>query len=163
MGAARLFLLKTRFMKMDQASNTIPDRSSPGSPRTAPSVCHQGGGDKYATGGTPTDKIRGRGHITFGTWNVRTLAQTGKLQELLHELDRYSWHLVGLCEVRWKEHGEHHTSDGHLLLYSGDNDRHVNGVGILVNKTIKHSIIGCCPINSRLMTIRLKAAPFNIT
>ena len=49
------------------------------------------------------------------------------------------------------------------MLYSGDNDRHVNGVGILVNKTIKHSIIGCCPINSRLMTIRLKAAPFNIT
>jgi len=94
---------------------------------------------------------------------VRSLAQTGKLQELLYELDRYTWHLVGLCEVRWKEHGEHHTDEGHMLYYSGEQDKHINGVGMLVNKNIKNSVIGYYPVNSRLMAIRLRAAPFNIT
>ena len=25
-----------------------------------------------------------------------------KLQELTHEMNRYSWNILGLCEMRWK-------------------------------------------------------------
>ena len=58
--------------EMTTISQPIPDRSSPGSKRTAPSVAHQDGGKKYATAVT-TSKIRARNNITIGTWNVRTL------------------------------------------------------------------------------------------
>ena len=153
---------KTLTMNDETQEATIPDRSSPG-PRTAPSVSHQGRGDKWATGGTPTKKIRGRREMTIATWNIRTMAQTGKLQEVIHDLDRYVWHVVGLCETRWKTFGEHLTDDGHVLYYSGEMNKHINGVGFLVNKSIRNSVLGCCSVSSRLITIRLRASPFNIT
>ena len=141
--------------------NSIPDRSSPGT-RTALSVSHQGRREKYATG-EKQQNIRGRDNITIGTWNVRTLNQVGKLQELTHEIDSYKWHILGLCETRWKNCGEIQTHEGHKLYFSGEGDCHANGVGFLVNKTIKNAVMGCHPISSRLLTIRLRAKPFNIT
>ena len=148
---------------MNQKPKFIPARSSPGLTRTAPSVQHQGGGDKYATGTDSWKNIRGRDFISIGTWNVRTLAQTGKLQELTHELERYTWHIVGLCETKWKNLGKHRTTEGHILYYIGELDKHANGVGLLVNKSIINSILGWYPISSRLISIRLRATPFNIT
>ena len=92
MGATRLSMHKTHCMKMNTTPRSIPVQSSPGSTRTVPSVAHQGGGDRYATGATSTStttkKIRGRDYISIATWNVRTLALAGRLQEVTHELDR---------------------------------------------------------------------------
>ena len=78
-------LLKTRHATTHD--HTIPDRSPPGSTRTAPSAVHQDEGVKYAAGAS--SKIRGRDNITIGTWNTRTLTAAGKLQELTHGMDRY--------------------------------------------------------------------------
>ncbi|PIK52349.1 endonuclease-reverse transcriptase [Apostichopus japonicus] len=60
--------------------------------------------------------IRARNNTIIGTWNVRTLRPTGKLEELTHELDRYRWNILGLCEVRWKETGVISTLEGHKLI-----------------------------------------------
>ena len=139
-------------------SMTIPDRPLTGLPRSAPSAAHQGGGDKCATGA----KLRGRKNITIGTWNVRTLRPEGKVEELIHEMDRYILNILGLCEMRWKDSGET-TSEGHKLYYSGVERSHIHGVGFLVHKDTVNTVMGCYPISSRLMTIRLRAAPFNIT
>ena len=68
--------------EMTTISQPIPDRSLPGSKRTAPSIPHQDGGEKYATGVT-TSKIHVRSNITVGTWNVRTLRMAGKLEEII--------------------------------------------------------------------------------
>ena len=80
---------------------SIPDRSRPGTTTAFP-VGHQGGNDKCATGA----KLRGREDITIATWNVRTLRAAGKVEELLHEMDRYKWSIHGLCEMRSKKSGE---------------------------------------------------------
>ena len=146
---------------MNKTQKLIQARSSPGLTRAALSVTRQGRGVKYATG--ETNKIRGRSTISIATWNVRTLAQTGKLHELTNGLKHYTWHIIGLCEVRWTNHGEHLTDDHHVLYYSGEEDKHANGVGFLVNKDIKDSVLGCHPISSRLISIRLSSTPFNIT
>ena len=142
----------------------IPDRSSPGpvvaqsapGKRTAPTTGNQGGGDKSATG--ETKKIRGRDNIVIGTWNVRTLAQAGKLEELEHGLKGYTWDVIGLCEVRWKGIGEKLTQEGHLFYYSGELDKHEHGVGFIVNSKTKQSVLSCNQISSRIMTLRLRAA-----
>ena len=89
---------------MKTSNHTILDRSPPGSTRTAPFAVHQDGGVKYATGASP--KIRGRDNITIGTWNTRTLRAAGKPQELTHEMDRYRWNILGLCDGWWKNVGE---------------------------------------------------------
>ena len=142
-------------------NHTIPDRSPPGSTRTAPSAVHQDGGVKHATGAS--SKIRGRDNITTGTWNTRALRAAGKLQELTHEMDRYRWNILGLCKMRWKNFGETTTEEGHKVFFSGKEDKHEHGVGFLVHKDIVNTVMGCRPVSSRLITIRLRAISFNIT
>ena len=138
-------------------NQTIPDRSPLGSKRTAPSAVHQNGGVKHATGAP--SKIRGRDNTITDTWNTRLLRAAGKFQELAHEMDRYRWNILGLCEMRWKNFGETTTVERHKVFCSGKEDKHEYGVGFLVHK----DIMGCRPVSSRLITIRLRAVPFNIT
>ena len=161
-GLRQANLPKTRYMKMTAIYQSMPDRSSPGLPRTAPAAAHQGGGGKFVTDET-TNKIRARNNISIGTWNVRTLREPGKLEILAHEMDRYHWHILGLCEVRWKNIGETLTHEGHKLYFSGKKDKHEQGVGFLINKEIVNTVMGCRPVSSRLISIRLRANPFNIT
>ena len=42
-------------------------------------------------------------------------------------------------------------------------DRHEHGVGFLVHKNIVNTVMECRPVSRRLITIRLRAVPFNIT
>ena len=62
-----------------------------------------------------------------------------------------------------KNFGETSTPEGHKLFFSGHEDRHEHGVGFLIHKDTVNAIMGCRPVSSRLITIRLKASPFNIT
>ena len=61
-----------------------PDRSRPGTTTAFP-IGHRGGNDKCATGA----RLCGREDTTIATGNVRTLRAAGKVEELLHEVDRY--------------------------------------------------------------------------
>ena len=85
------------------------------------------------------------------------------MEELLHEMDRYKWRILGLCEKRWKTSGEISADGGHRVYFGGKEVKHEQGVGFLVHKVIVKSVIGCRPISRRLMTVRLRASPFNIT
>ena len=87
----------------------------------------------------------------------------GKFQELTHEMVRYRWNILGLCEMRWKKFGETTTEEGHKVFFSGKEPKHEHGVGFLVHKNIVNTVMGCQPISSRLITIRLRAVPFNTT
>ena len=66
-------------------------------------------------------EIHGRDNITIGTWNTKTLRAAGKLKELTHEMDRYRWNILGLCEMRWKNFGET-TEEEHKVFFSGKED-----------------------------------------
>ncbi|KAI0226618.1 hypothetical protein LSAT2_022907 [Lamellibrachia satsuma] len=83
-------------------SRPILDRSPPGLTMTASFTTHQGGHETFTTGRTTISKIRGRDNIAIASWNVRTLRPIGNLKELTHEMERYNWHLLGICEQRWK-------------------------------------------------------------
>ena len=69
------------------------------------------------------------------------------------------------CEMRWKNFGETTTEEGHKIFFGGKEDKHKHGIGFLVHKDIVNTatVIGCRPVSSRLITICLRAAPFNIT
>ena len=150
-------------MKMNTKNTLIPDRSQPGITMTAPTVRHRDVGDKYATGVPKIKKIRGRENMAVGTWNVRTLRPAGKLEQLTHAMSRYHWNIVGLCEMRWKNFGKMSTDDRHKVYFSGEEGKHEYGVGFLVHKDVVGAVLGCQPVSNRLISIRLRAAPFNIT
>ena len=78
-------------------------------------------------------------------------------------MDRYRWNIRGLCEMRWKNFGETTAEEGVNVFFSEKEDKHEPGVGCLVQKYIVNTVMGCRPASSKLITIRLRAAPFNIT
>ena len=55
------------------------------------------------------------------------------------------------------------TDGGQRVYFSGKEDKHEQGVVFLVHKDIVKGVIDCRPISSRLMTVRLRASPFNST
>ena len=78
-------------------------------------------------------------------------------------MENYKWNVLGISEMRWKNFGEQTTIEGHKLYFSGKEDKHEHGVGFLVHKDSVRTIMGCQPISSRIIKLRLRANPFNIT
>ena len=65
--------------------------------------------------------------------------------------------------MRWKNFGQITTEEGYEVFFSGKADEHELGVGFLVHKDIVNTVMGCRPFSSRLITIHLRAVPFNFT
>ena len=68
-----------------------------------------------------------------------------------------------ICEMRWKNFGETTTEEGQKVFFSGKQDKDKHGFGFLVHKDIVNTVTGCGPVSSRLITVRLRETPFNIT
>ena len=71
-----------------------------------------------------------------------------KPQKLTHEMDRYRWNILGLCEMRWKNFGETTTVKGHNDFFSGKEDKHEHSVGFLVRKNIVNTVKGRRPVSA---------------
>ena len=104
-----------------------------------------------------------RHEIYIGSWSVRTLRADGKLEELTPEMKRYKWNIIGLSEIRKKGTNEIQTNEGHILHYIGNEYRHINKVGFLINKENVKMIMNFNAINERVATISLQVTPFNVT
>ncbi|CAF1270699.1 unnamed protein product [Adineta ricciae] len=123
---------------------------------TTPQTSTQATASKY-----DSDKLKlMKDTFTVGTWNVRTLWATGKLELLRNEMKRYSYDVIGISEVRWTGKGE--TTNGDFIWCGGDNT-HTKGVGMLLSTRARKALMGYNPINPRLITARFKATPFNLT
>lgn len=104
-------------------------------------------------------KLRGR-TINIGTWNVRGLIHTGKLNLLEKELVRQRVDICGLCETHWKNNG-HFQTDMHTIYVSGNEHQSRNGTAFLVNKNIAKYVKEYEPITDRIIKITFSARPFN--
>lgn len=153
----------------------MPDRSGPGITTAAPFFgSSRGDGEKCATGGEarakagegggePLKRKVAKEETVIGTWNVRTLKQSGKMEVLVNEMECVKWNILGISEMRWKGIGVGNTEDGHKFWYSGNENKHIRGVGFLVNKDIKRTIIECIPVNERIIAIRVNGTPLNMS
>lgn len=68
----------------------------------------------------------------------------------------YKLELVGLSEVRRRNSGELTTNNGNTLLYSGKPDRSESGVGLLMSRAVRRSLIEWNPITDRIITARIR-------
>ena len=151
---------------------TMPDRSrSRSTTTTLPISANQcDGGDNFDTGRANKRTTRDnynlklpKSIITTGKWNVRILKRFYKLEELTNELKRYRYReIISLAETSMTGTGELATDDGHKVYYSGQ-DRHFEGVRLLVRKDLTDSVINYSTIFSSIISIRVKAKPINIT
>lgn len=92
--------------------------------------------------------------------------EKGKLRQVEREMNSYRLDILGLSEVRWLDHGETTTRGGGIFLYSGptgEGAEHRAGVGILINRAARRSLIEWKPISDRLLTARFKSKIRNIS
>jgi len=57
----------------------------------------------------------------------------------------------------------HFRSANNTVMYSGHNTHKKNGMGMIITNQMSQSLTGCKAVNDRIMYIRLKARPVNIT
>lgn len=90
----------------------------------------------------------------IGIWNVRTLLHPSRLEQLCKEFQNYKLALLGISELRWSDAGEHITSDGLTLLYSGRRADEVraSGVGFLLSKETRRALVSWKPCSDRIIT-----------
>jgi hypothetical protein len=73
-----------------------------------------------------------------GTWNVRTLNQGGKLENL-KEMDKNGESVMGASEVRWK--GQDEIRSGDSTMYNSGGEKSERGVAIVVHRNIVGSVV----------------------
>ncbi|XP_070041421.1 uncharacterized protein [Nicotiana tomentosiformis] len=89
--------------------------------------------------------------LRIGSWNVGTL--TGKSIELVKILQKRRVNIACVQETRWVG-SRARDVDGFTLWYSGV-QKGKNGVGILVDRELRESVVEVRRVNDRLMIIKL--------
>lgn len=100
------------------------------------------------------------GKTKIGTWNVRSLHQAGKLQNVIKEMKEYEIDILGISEVRWTDSGCVKSGD-HTMWYSGGSN-HKNGVGIILHNKIAKMVEGYIALSDRIIITKLNTKPFKI-
>ena len=107
--------------------------------------------------------LKTRNHILkFGTWNVRTLSQEGKYENLVKEAKALNVDILGISETRLTGTGEN-SDDELYTLYNSGGEQHEHGVGILIKKKIAKAILGVVCVSRRNILVKIKGAPLNLS
>jgi exonuclease III len=86
---------------------------------------------------------------------VRILYKAGALQTLIEVVERYNVQVIALQETRWPGEGSF-TSSNMVFMYGGnENNKHENGVGFLIHKSIMSQIKQFKVVNERICYIRI--------
>lgn len=107
-------------------------------------------------------KLNVRSNIKIGTWNVRTLAQSGRAHNAIKEMERLKINILGISEMRWPGSNFCDINE-HRVYYSGTtNGKYEYGVGIIMKKTIAKHVTNFIPISERIMLLQVRATPANL-
>ena len=107
--------------------------------------------DRHQTTAKRKDSIR------IATWNVRSMFQDGKVENIIQERKRMGIKILGISEVRWTGAGKMPIQDG-TIVYSGGL-KHERGVAILLDKSLTNLITGYWSISDRVIMVRLDTKP----
>ena len=91
---------------------------------------------------TKIQNINNKKKRTIATWNVRTMNDDGKLDQLLNEMTRFKIDILGASETHWttdtQEAFEHQNF---VILQAGRNDGlHRQGVALIINREFSKSM-----------------------
>ena len=122
-----------------------------------PGVC-------VATGSSsPSNYVRH--NLYLATWNVLSLqSSSSKLHELSVAVSKFQLGVLLLTETHWPGTETMLLEDESLFINSGRSDGvRREGVGVVLSKSTKNSLISYSPISERIMTARLHTKHVNIS
>ena len=70
--------------------------------------------------------------------------------------------ILRIIDLKWTGMGEFNSND-HYIYYCGQESLRINGVAIIVNKTVRNAVLGCNLKSSRMISVHFQGKPFNIT
>jgi exonuclease III len=75
--------------------------------------------------------------MTFGTWNVLTVRQPGKIQDLVAEAEKFAMDVIALQEIRWDDKGSRKFQNYTIFWSDGGQGKgHEFGTGFLVSNKV---------------------------
>ncbi|KAJ8411253.1 hypothetical protein AAFF_G00172590 [Aldrovandia affinis] len=74
----------------------------------------------------------------------------------------YRLDILGISEMRWTGQGRL-VIDGTTVLYSGKQDHHTHGVGLILFSCAAQALVGWRPVNERIITARLYTRHAKVT
>ena len=77
-------------------------------------------------------------------------------------MTRVNIDIPGISKLKWTGVGEF-NSDDHYIYYCGQESLRRNRIAIIVNKRVQNAVLGCNLKNDRMISVRFKGKPFNIT
>ncbi|KAK2721745.1 hypothetical protein QYM36_003902, partial [Artemia franciscana] len=98
-----------------------------------------------------TDFMTAKKHLSHGFWNVRTLRENSRLDELVEQALKFKLNFLATREVRQLSFGTE-ILKGHKFLFSGQDDHHREEVGQLLNTKASKALLEWKPVNSRILT-----------
>ena len=113
-----------------------------------------------------TNLVSTKTTTNIGTWNIRTLYESGKSAQVAKEMNQYKINVLGLCETRWNGSGRTKLSSGETIIYSGHQDlnhNHTQGVAFLLTPEANKALMEWNPISPRIISARFNSKGRNIT
>lgn len=93
-------------------------------------------------------------YLYIASLNVRTLLKDRRLLELNHAINEIKWDIIGLCETR--RENEKIEEFENFILYHTTGTKGKNGVGFLIKKSLKNSIISFKSYSDRIAAIEIR-------
>uniref|UniRef100_A0A0L8FSI8 Endonuclease/exonuclease/phosphatase domain-containing protein n=1 Tax=Octopus bimaculoides TaxID=37653 RepID=A0A0L8FSI8_OCTBM len=84
--------------------------------------------------------VSNRSTIRVGTWNVRTLYQSGKLEHVKQEMMRLTIDILGKNKTSWLNDGDFNIDDFKMIYTSGN--KHEKGIGLLLDSDMAKCVLG---------------------
>ena len=81
--------------------------------------------------------------LRIGSWNTRTLFETGKCAQAIQEMKRNRLHILGVSETHWIHSGQKRMKSGETILFSGKEEgTHTEGVAFILSKEAQKTLRG---------------------
>ena len=93
------------------------------------------------------------------------MKENGKLHTICDEMDRNKLEILGISETNWSDRCSFRTHKNNTVIYSGKDEGHgySNGVAVILSRKSAKSLIGYNPISDRILKVRIRAKPYNIS
>ena len=122
-------------------------------------------GESLMEASAPTTLLTTKSTTRIGTWNIRTLYETGKSAQVCKEMHRYNLKILGLCETRWTGTGRTRLMSGDTIIYSGHDEGqpHAHGVALLMTPEATRALLSWEPVSPRILTARFNSKGRKVT
>ena len=122
-------------------------------------------GESLREASAPTTLLTTKSTTRIGTWNIRTLYETGKSAQVCGEMHRYNLKILGLCETRWTGTGRTRLTSGDTIIYSGHDEGqiHAHGVALLMTPEATRALLSWEPVSPRILTARFNSKGRKVT